>query len=126
MSRTVALLGLFLLLSFSPALSDTASGIMANPGQSAAVQTAPASPANSAGAQKSASKSSAVLSTTDTREVINIWVDRVESNCIYAKDGRSFEFNNATRVIRNIHPESAQRTAELVFINKTLVTVTIR
>ncbi len=129
MSRTIALLsGLFLLFCFLPAASDFASAVMANPGQSTSVQTTPASPGASAGAQKSAPGSSAILSSTanNTREVVNIWVGRVESNAIYSKDGKRFDFNNATRVIKNIQPGTTQRTAELVYENNVLLFVTIR
>lgn len=112
MSKAIVLVtGIFLCLAFLPVFPDTASAIQAV-----------SAPSGQAGV----SSSGTVSTSSNRREVVNIVVDRIEDNCIYAKDGRSFQITNSATVIRNIHSDTSIRTAELIFDSKTLVCVILR
>jgi len=58
--------------------------------------------------------------------VINIIVDRIDSDRIYARDGSSFAIADSTNFVNNHHPKAKVQTAELFFQNGKLVTITIK
>lgn len=58
--------------------------------------------------------------------VISIIVDRIDSNRIYAKDGRSFPITDSTNFINNHNQKAKVKTGELFFQNGNLVTVIIK
>ena len=60
------------------------------------------------------------------REVVNIVVDKIEDGVIHSKDGRTFQMTSATKVVNNANKATKMRTAELVFENSSLVSVTIK
>lgn len=58
--------------------------------------------------------------------VINIIVDRIDNNRIYARDGRSFPITDSTNFVNNHNPKAKVQTAELFFQNGNLVAITIK
>lgn len=58
--------------------------------------------------------------------VINIIVDRIDSNRIYARDGRSFAITDSANFVNNHNPKAKVQTAELFFQNGNLVAITIK
>jgi hypothetical protein len=75
---------------------------------------------------KTSSQSQAKASSQSAqREVVNIFVDRIEDGAIYSKDGRKFEIGS-TRVIDNSRPETKMKAAELSFVNGGLTAVILK
>ncbi|MCE5335303.1 MAG: hypothetical protein LLG06_12040 [Desulfobacteraceae bacterium] len=79
------------------------------------------SSSSSDGASKSKNTSS-----TEKRQVVNIILDKMDSNYIYAKDGKKYQIRSSTKIIRNITAVSNTRIAELVFVSGDLTTITIK
>lgn len=60
------------------------------------------------------------------RNVVNIFVDKIEGGAIYSTDGRKFEITGSTKVIDNSHPATKMPAAELSFENGDLVSVVLK
>lgn len=58
--------------------------------------------------------------------VINIVIDSITNNMVYAKDGRSFPITDSTNIINNHNPRVKVQTGELMFQNDNLVTIIIK
>lgn len=74
-------------------------------------------------AKDSKSKSSASM---EKQQVVNIVMDKMDNNYIYAKNGKKYPIGAGTKIIRNITAVSDTRIAELVFVNGNLITITIK
>ncbi len=59
------------------------------------------------------------------REVVNIFVDKIEDGAIYSKDGREFRIGS-TKVIDNSRPATKMKAAELSFVNGELKAVILK
>jgi hypothetical protein len=58
--------------------------------------------------------------------VVNILIDRIENNVIYAKDGRVFTLNESIRIINNHNLDSRVHIGELFFEDGKLSTIIIK
>lgn len=63
--------------------------------------------------------------TADIR-VVSIFLSGMDSEYVYASDGRKFELNPEARIIRNKSSKAGRRTAELFFKDGRLISVTIK
>ncbi len=63
---------------------------------------------------------------SEERKVVNIVVDKIENGVIYSKDSQTFNIPSSAEVIDNSHSVTKMRTAELVFEDGRLVTVSIK
>ena len=125
------ILGIAILLLFLPLFSPCSAMAFTVQEAAATVQKgapakAPLKAAPATTSSQSHAKASSQPQPSVQREVVNIVVDKIEEGAVYSKDGQKFEITSATRVINNSHPVTKMRTAELVFENGSLVTVTLK
>jgi hypothetical protein len=90
--------------------------------QAAPAKTSQPSPPSAQGAP---GKTSQPPSTSVKREVVNVFVDKIEDGAIYSKDGRKFEIGS-TRVIDNSRRSTKMKAAELSFENGSLKAVILK
>jgi hypothetical protein len=74
---------------------------------------------------QSQAKASSPSAQSAQREVVNIFVDRIEDGAIYSKDGRKFEIGSV-KVIDNSRPATKMKAAELSFVNGSLTAVILK
>ena len=82
----------------------------------------------SAQAKPTSSLAASVQGAAANRQVVNIVVDRIDGDTVYARDGRKFEIGASTKVIDNSrkHQATRTRTAELFFANGSLESVSLK
>lgn len=79
-------------------------------------------PTGSMGSQNSLGQS---VSQSEQSEVVNVVVDRIEEGTLYSTDGGKFSIGSA-HVVDNSRRGAKMKTAELVYRNGVLATVTLR
>jgi hypothetical protein len=83
-------------------------------------------PTFSYGAAESGMGSTSSSAGTAEIRVVSIFLSGMDSEYVYASDGRKFELNPEVRITKNKSSRAGRRTAELFFKEGRLISVTIK